>query len=377
MFEIIFFALPAILSVYIYKSLTRNKYTNFDLLAIWSGFVLFINLVILSSACLHDIFTFPFISAQTTGIVVLKLLLGSIWVAVTIPILVYYFKYKTEIVKECRGELNAITARPEWCLSQLAKAIGFIVLLSWIFLSLTMRFFGDDELVFSKASVGIDFLVSRYNTWSSRLAIESLLVPLSKNFNIFKMFNILILCTLPIGFWLLFRRLNYAVWTFVLAVSLYNLSEMSSSGWAATLSNYYYAAWACVFATYLQTKDKLSIAAYIVLIILMIYGCSAEQCAIAMVIISTGVFWRNRNKAALLSIGIAAISLFMFLNAPGNGVRLDRAIQRFPDFVSYTVAYKAYLGYISTLSYYLFQENYFMIFFIGIIVLCKTNRLSL
>lgn len=378
MIEIFCLGLPAIISVYIYKSLTQNKYTNFDLLAIWSGFVLLINLMMLCCASLYskskDLLL---ISAPHSEISVIKFLLLSISLAVAVPTFIYYLKFKTNTIKQCCIQLKTINSSPEWYVLQFTKIFGIVILLSWIYVSLTMGFFGDDEIVFSKVQFGLDFLVTRYNTWSSRLAIESLLVPLSKHCTIFKLFNIIVLCTLPLGFWLLFKNLNYTVWTFVLAVSLYDISEMSSSGWAATLCNYYYAAAACVFAVYLQIKEKLNIPLYIVLVILMIYGCSAEQCAIAMLVISTGIFGNTRNKAAFLSIIIAALSLFLFLNAPGNSVRLERAIQLLPDFVSYTTAYKVYLGYISTLSYYIFQNNCIMLFFIGVIVFCKTNKLSL
>lgn len=376
MYEIICLLFPASISILIYGYITKIKYSLFERISLWAIFSLIINLAILfiATAISENPYA-PFVFTPPSRLFLLKFLSLAILLAVLLPFVTNYV-LQNHIVSNYEILVKRVYSRRGYYMLFLAQLLGILIFLAWVYLSLTMTLIGDDASYFSKMQINIDFLKSRYFTWSSRWCVEALLVFLSKNFILFKLINIFLLCSFPFVFGLLFTSMKYKIWSFVLLVSLYNIAEMNSAGWAATMCNYYYVAYAGVLAIYLQIRENLNIFLWLLLLVLLVFCCSQEQCAVIMLVVSAGIFWKMKHKSALFSCAIAAISLLAFLGAPGNYNRLAREITTWlPEFSQYSFFYKAYLGYISTICYYIFQKNIIMVFFIGILVFCRVRNL--
>ena len=87
-----------------------------------------------------------------------------------------------------------------------------------------------------------DYLINRYNTWTSRVIIEAVLVGILKlNYTvIFKIINTIVMFLIPCVLLKLFSK-DKGIKDQFLVICLYlcyNFAHMSSAGWYATLINY-------------------------------------------------------------------------------------------------------------------------------------------
>lgn len=85
------------------------------------------------------------------------------------------------------------------------------------------------------------WVIDRYNTWSSRVIVESVLLIVMKFGAVFwKVLNIasLMLLAVSISKLLVEKNIRRYNWIIVALVLIYPFKDMSTAGWAATTINY-------------------------------------------------------------------------------------------------------------------------------------------
>lgn len=217
---------------------------------------------------------------------------------------------------------------------------------------------GDDIVYFKTLMDGRniwEILAHRYQTWSSRLAIEFVLIPIVHHTMVWRILDTIIFASIPILICKLMnanRKLSWCVAAFVL---LYPFSDMVSAGWISTTTNYLWPLWCILFIGVLLKKlifhEKIKWYAGAAGVFACIYGSSQEQVAIIMLLLFflTGFYlWKEKcYKLPLLYLysGINIISLTVILLCPGNQIRKIQEIEgRMPEFSEFTIWHKLYMG---------------------------------
>ena len=106
---------------------------------------------------------------------------------------------------------------------------------------------GDDMVYFKtlldgNSSLG-EILAHRYETWSSRMVIEAVLIPLVHCPLLWKILDIVIFTSLPVLLCGLLGVTGRGRWFVTGLVLLYPFADMASAGWIATTTNYLWPLW--------------------------------------------------------------------------------------------------------------------------------------
>lgn len=194
-------------------------------------------------------------------------------------------------------------------------------------LHLIMGFLGDDvkfAKVLPKYSI-LDFMVLRYNTWSSRVIIESLLIVLTRqNILLWKIMDTVLY---TIGVYLVIRFVNpnndkNITLLGVLLFMMYPFFVMAGAGWLATTLNY---SWCFVFGmiSFIPIINKLngkstSKIVYIISFLCLIYAINQEQCCLifgfnVLYLIYCLIRKQEISKFNILVLIASVISLIMIL----------------------------------------------------------------
>lgn len=264
--------------------------------------------------------------------------------------------------------------------------IFFILML---FLHVVMGFLGDDirfSKVLSNQTV-IDYAVLRYNTWSSRMIIESVLISISHvNMILWKVLDLIIY---TLGVYLvikLINRNNNKVINLlgVLLFLMYPFHEMASAGWISTTVFY---SWCFVFGlisfipvinqVYDKTTHKLM---YIISFLCLVYAVNQEQsCALifgfnCLFLIYCIVKKQKLNKFNLLAIIVSLASLIFIMTCPGNEMRVvSETAYWYPEFANFGLMQKLYLGLVPTFGL-LFEEKIIFPLFYIILCICASLK---
>ena len=237
-------------------------------------------------------------------------------------------------------------------------AVGIVALLWHLVLKISA---GDDVVYFQTLMDGrsiFEILAHRYATWSSRLAIEFVLIPLVQCPPLWKILDIIIYTSIPVLLYRLLWREGQALkmkWLVCGFVLLYPFSDMVSAGWIATTTNYLWPLWCLLYLCLLLKRMALGggIRWYqaVAGILACIYGSSQEQVAaiLLVILVLAVIYFRQRKQAGSpLLFVFAAIdiaSLAVILLCPGNAVRsMQEAGGRMPEFVNFSVWEKVYMG---------------------------------
>jgi hypothetical protein len=155
---------------------------------------------------------------------------------------------------------------------------------------------------------------------------------------------------------------------------MYNLYEMSSTGWVASTTNYMWPATACLYVL-LSIKralrpEKFKKYEYPLIIAALIFAANQEQvCAVLLLIylyyICRAAYYnlvrrqkRHFSRFVLLQFFICLASLTFILLSPGNRMRsVAEAARWFPDHAALTFFEKALIGFSSTLNYFVMTPN--------------------
>lgn len=282
--------------------------------------------------------------------------------------------------------------------SNLPFLIFFVVLI--MFHLIINGQFGDDLFfgtVVSDEKNILQFLKERYNTWSSRLIIELVLVSISKsNLIIWKIFNIIIYLLLAKSISKIClaennKLLNYIICGMLL---MFPIPVLNNTGWVATTTNYLWVASLGVFSMsiiieYIK-EIKIPIWKYILYIITMLYASNQEQMAVVMFLVF-GVFLLyqliknklnyilKKQKFLIFAFILTIVSLIFILTCPGNIVRKEAEVKSwYPEYTTFNFIEKIELGLTSTMKILILETNtIFIIFtlmvFIGVCIIEKNK----
>lgn len=233
--------------------------------------------------------------------------------------------------------------------------IGVVAVLWHAVLSVSV---GDDMVYFKTLLDGRSIwqiLAHRYQTWSSRLGIELVLIPLVHVPLLWRVLDTLVFASIPV---LLDRLLHADIrlrWWIVGFTLLYPFSDMMSAGWISTTTNYLWPLW-CVLFLCLQLKkvangQKFRWYEMAGGVVACAYAASQEQvAALLFMIFAMAVVYQCRRKRfcnpyLYVLFAIDLIWFAVILLCPGNAIRRGQEIAgRMPEFADFSIGEKLYMG---------------------------------
>lgn len=252
----------------------------------------------------------------------------------------------------------------KWIISYLPYMVYFVlatILVKRMYLS------GDDNYfvtVLNDNSL-FNWISIRYNTWSSRIILEGIMVTLlHSGIRIWKVFNIAIFMILPYALNKLLNTKNdlKLKWLICLVAFLIPADCYGDAGWVATSMNYL---WPLAFGllAFIPLKKNISnekMNAYEIVLyaISAIIACNQEQMAgvlaIAyfMLIIYNIIKKKKIDKTIILYFAIIVLSLIFILTCPGVDQRNISEINTwFPTYGELNLIDKIELGIVSMMRY--------------------------
>lgn len=218
-----------------------------------------------------------------------------------------------------------------------------------------------------------EYLTIRYQTWTSRIVIEAVLVYLSRHLVLWKVLDIFA--------WILFVILFAAAipgekrerinWLVVSLVLIYPLKDLDTAGWVATTTNYIWPLALGMFAltgvSLVLQKKKVPLPLFIMSLPAMFYAANAEQmCAVIFGICFVGIlyciFFAKRKVSTWWQLIVWTVfslgELLFIFTCPGNSVRKIEEIRRcMPNYKTYNIIDKFTLGFVDTVHHMISSEN--------------------
>lgn len=212
-----------------------------------------------------------------------------------------------------------------------------------------------DELWFSKHEIGFDYFYLRYNTWSSRLLIETAVIFFSHHYSLFFIALGISYLSLPFAFFIILNSLwpqlaFHKINSFVLCVAIsifIPYFELTSAGIIATATNYYLPmvsmSW---LVALLFTFKRFSICKAITVALLGLFAFNHEQYGLFGFLLLVPLYLSKKTDRKLFVViaVIAILSLIFHLTCPGNNARLHQEINWLPEFAFYSLLDKLSLG---------------------------------
>lgn len=229
----------------------------------------------------------------------------------------------------------------------------------------------------------------RYNSWSSRLIIETVLIFFAKDLPVlWKFVDSFMYVVLAYSLSKLFVKDNKKIlnWIIVLLIFCIPFGIFSTAGWMATSLNYLWTVSLGLYALIPIRKtldsEKIKKYEYVLFILAAIYACNFEQvglCIAAVYFIFNIFFIINKNvkKINIVMLIIAILSLVFILVCPGNKVRVKCDTEMYyPDFANFSIFEKLEIGLVTTMQYYMFNFNiiYFLFTLLLVIKVFKNKK---
>ena len=236
---------------------------------------------------------------------------------------------------------------------------------------------GDDAWAI-RQNLTLNSIIGMYNNWSGRLIAYVLNIFMVQNPFIFKILNSLVMIAMPIVTWHLVDRGKTlsSLTLLILLFMLYDYKEMRTAGIVTTYITYYWSLFAnvllyIIIRRYLETSKFFSID-LVLSVVVGIFVCNSEIGALCNSIILLAIFainyHRNRtiDKKVLILFLIPIFSILFFLTCPGmhNRTHIETA-KSMPEFSSFSLIYKCYLGYSETLLHYFSTKSAILLIFLG------------
>lgn len=233
-----------------------------------------------------------------------------------------------------------------------------------------------DDLFFQHAADNgfVDYLLSRYNIWTSRIFIEAILIIMLKLPSIFWYISDSLIITLSAySITKLFSIKN--TWWILLLVLIYPLYEASGAGWYATTINYIWPLALGLFSLIpiknaIDNKQEKNYM-YPLYVLSLLFACNQEQmCAIlfAFYLIFTIFLFKKKDKKILkfilVQLLLTFVSLIFILTCPGNDVRIiEETATWYPSYANFGLIDKLFLGLVSTFYYCVYEVNILILIF--------------
>lgn len=245
--------------------------------------------------------------------------------------------------------------------------VFFIILLSHCFLKVNS---GDDLFFKTAMNNGLlDFVSTRYESWSSRVIIEVILVYMLKLPKMVWMLldsASLVLVIYAIDY-LFTKRSSLEKLLVALLVLLYPLSELRSAGWYATTINYLWPLALGLFSFFpiKHARDGIKEKSYMypIYVLSTLFACNQEQmCAIIFGIYILSIYnlykHKKLNKFIIVQTLLSLAGLIFTFACPGNGVRaIENMDYWYPSYSNFTIMHKSFLGVVTTFLFMTKQIN--------------------
>ena len=261
----------------------------------------------------------------------------------------------------------------------LKKYFPFVIFLIYVlYLHINMTAIYEDDIWFSnfKGQSLINIMVNRYNTWTSRFILDTLLFLINSYVPMLWYFIDILMCLLI--YYSLNKILNpkkslFIKLMIVISFMLYSFIDMGSAGWKTTTIVYIWPLALCLYSFIPITKvlrnEKISKSEIFLGVISLFAGINQEQCCLLyfgfMIVFMIHYYIKNKkvNKFFLIYFIIITINLINHLFCPGNIVRLNSSIDMFfIDYNEMNIIQKILLSFNNTYQMLLGQQNYIFIF---------------
>lgn len=274
--------------------------------------------------------------------------------------------------------------------------LGALLCVSLILHTLIRTDYGDDEYfreLWDGTSLG-SFLRGRYEGWSSRLVIETVLMLLAAAPEwVWKLLNSLVILLLVWNTADLFgmrrKRLQAAVF-FSVTVWMVPPLAIAGAGWISTTTNYL---WPLSFGLvairplkHILCGEGIPAWEYAAVPVCILYAANMEQMAAILLgaYLAAGVYQliiKKRRPPVFYFVCTALIAamLFFILSCPGNMGRFDQEVESFfPEFRQYGIWEKLVLGFIENGHYFAsagyFKTNYLFALLAGVLAARVVQR---
>lgn len=273
--------------------------------------------------------------------------------------------------------------------TQQAKKDQKIQILTFVFFGLIILFLHtkgtidqNDDVWFAeqlqKQSL-FSFLHTRYETWTSRLLIEAVLVEIvTKNVWVWRILDTLMMLLACVSYSKIVLPKGMEKWTpwIVVPLFLVPVETLSSAGFAATTINYVWPA-ACMLYGLLQSVKRLrgeqeGMIHCVLGILAILFAANMEQVAAVLAgvfLVLLILFWWRDTKVepyTLLVLIVTILEIIFALTCPGNTQRTDTEIYvHFNDYQKMGIFEKLQMGFLTQSVYYFVTvpKNYVMIYF--------------
>jgi len=268
------------------------------------------------------------------------------------------------------------------------QVINIIVfILAIIYFNFTIEFNFGDDVGLRRSTLNLNTLMGLYLNWSGRVLDRILLIFMAHNPCIFRVLNSLVMIAMPVATWLLIDRSKKLsnLTLFVIMFMLYDYKEMRGAGIIATYITYYWSLLANILFYIILRRclaaNKILSLDFILAVIICIFVCNSEIGALFNAIILFALLAlpychdRTVNRKILFLLVISILSIIFFLTCPGLHNRsVLETIRWLPDFSSYTIVYKLYLGFAETLFYYFSNKTVLLLFFLSVILVVAVHK---
>ena len=259
---------------------------------------------------------------------------------------------------------------------QILNLIIFALILAYF--NFTVDFNYGDDIWASSQTLSVDGAIGLYRSWSGRVIAYVFQIFLIHNTVLFRILNTMIMLGMPITVWMLVDRNKKLgnLTLIVLLFMLYDYREMRTAGLVTTYITYY---WTLFFnilfylaaVHYLKSGRTVSFSLAIALVTGII-ACNSELGALVNTLIFFVLMiarYRSNGSVDRRIIFLTLIPLFsilFFLTCPGLPLRsAAETVRWLPEFSSYTMPHKLYLGFAETLLYYFSGKTIVLMVFCG------------
>lgn len=237
-----------------------------------------------------------------------------------------------------------------------------LVAMVGLFYHLRMVPMGGDDIFFCQATEETTlwaYLANRYETWTSRVVSEFLLVNVIQVPLLWRIIDFLMFATWPMILSKIFGGGRLVNWCAAGAVLLFPFHDMGTAGWITTTVTHFWPLWGIFFVGMLIKKmlasERIHPAEAVFGVLVCIMTGSHEQYAVIMFVLFVlyGIYlWQQRRKPENLPVLLPLvivnlISLLVILLCPGNAERNKVSIADLPIYEKFNFGEKLYLGLLS------------------------------
>ncbi len=225
-------------------------------------------------------------------------------------------------------------------------------------------------------NVLLDYLISRYNNWTSRIFIEAFAVTVTHSPIVWSILDSIVLTAIPYLILIIIGHRNnmQAIWAACAFMFVYPLNIMSTAGWMTTTIFY---SWPFLFGliamlpfAFSLCNKPLSWGLSVICVPSLLIGCNNEQICLFLlglsVIICIFLLAEHRRIHAILIIEVLLMiaSLVFILTCPGNWNRMVQETNTwFIGFDGVSNLTKFELGFSSTGYLLVMEKNWLFALF--------------